>query len=456
MAPMSSSFLRVARVNERPIPSVPKIREESNEHPTIDTQTDPTRDANDDVSTTPRIDPTSFRIKLFEITTDDSASDSSNGDGEITIALVDGDTSILLEDIVSMLLEIIASFGDLASFFCCLLSAELSISEKSIHFIDNVEFVKENMQLPKSCLLPSSELQFISDWDKVLIPPGNEIDNFSDWFELEKSELGFSTDERRCCDTYEFKQTTMPCRHTRTLCHRHGERCSHLSTLKREGGAVRKELLLLALTRPMQQRQPLLLRSLVPPAPTYRTHHNTRHNPTHHQHSTHTSHNPNNQKCPLGLRGLHNKRLGSDKRGHAGHSIHKQQTHTPFVRGVCDADLQIGLGADPEVYTQIRQYCLYFEVAAVLHQLRLEGTRDLRNGVDVESSHGFEGESDGVRMVNIDDRSCIGFVTLSGKACSFDPPNEMDMGGRGESSGTGRCSADPTTSSSSLLLLRPR
>ncbi|KAK2951242.1 hypothetical protein BLNAU_13858 [Blattamonas nauphoetae] len=121
-----------------------------------------------------------------------------------------------------------------------------------------------------------------------------------------------------------------------------------------------------------------------------------------------------------------------------------------------DADLQIGLGADPEVYTQIRQYCLYFEVAAVLHQLRLEGTRDLRNGVDVESSHGFEGESDGVRMVNIDDRSCIGFVTLSGKACSFDPPNEMDMGGRGESSGTGRCSADPTTSSSSLLLLRPR
>ncbi|KAK2961979.1 hypothetical protein BLNAU_3035 [Blattamonas nauphoetae] len=97
------------------------------------------------------------------------------------------------------------------------------------------------------------------------------------------------------------------CRHNRALSHRHGERCSHLSTLKREGSAVRKEFLLLALTRPIQQRQPLLLRSLVPPAPTHHTHHNTHHNPTHHQHSTHTSHNPNNQKRPLGLGSLHNK-----------------------------------------------------------------------------------------------------------------------------------------------------
>ncbi|KAK2963064.1 hypothetical protein BLNAU_2087 [Blattamonas nauphoetae] len=124
-----------------------QIREESNQHPTIDTQTDPTRDANGDVSTTPRIDPTSFHSKLFEITTDDSLPDSSNGDPEITIALVHGDTSILLEDIVSMLLDTTASLGDLSLFICCLLSAELSISEKSIHFNDSVELVKLNMQL---------------------------------------------------------------------------------------------------------------------------------------------------------------------------------------------------------------------------------------------------------------------------------------------------------------------
>ncbi|KAK2948766.1 hypothetical protein BLNAU_16301 [Blattamonas nauphoetae] len=115
------------------------IREESNEHPTIDTQTDPPRDGNDDVSTTPRIDPTSFHSKPFEITTEDSLPDSSNGDGEITIALVHGDTSILLEDIVSMLLETTASLGDLASFFCCPVSSELSISVKCIHFNDRVE-----------------------------------------------------------------------------------------------------------------------------------------------------------------------------------------------------------------------------------------------------------------------------------------------------------------------------
>ncbi|KAK2948771.1 hypothetical protein BLNAU_16306 [Blattamonas nauphoetae] len=122
--PTDSTFLRDVRVSERPIPSFPRIREESNEHPTIDTQTDPTNDANDDVSTTPRIDPTSFHSKLFEITTDDSLPDSSNGDEEIIIALVHRDTSILLEDIVSMLLDTITSLGDLASFFCCLPSSE--------------------------------------------------------------------------------------------------------------------------------------------------------------------------------------------------------------------------------------------------------------------------------------------------------------------------------------------
>ncbi|KAK2951519.1 hypothetical protein BLNAU_13541 [Blattamonas nauphoetae] len=111
--PTSAAFFRDVRVSERPIPSFPTIREESNEHPTIDTQTDPTNDANDDVSTTPRIDPTSFHSKLFEITTDDSLPDSSKVDEEITIALVHGDTSILLEDIVSMLPETIASLGAL-------------------------------------------------------------------------------------------------------------------------------------------------------------------------------------------------------------------------------------------------------------------------------------------------------------------------------------------------------
>ncbi|KAK2955755.1 hypothetical protein BLNAU_9291 [Blattamonas nauphoetae] len=144
--PTDSTFFRGVRVSERPIPSFPKILWELNEHQTIDTQTDPKRDANDDVSTTPRIDPTSFHSKLFEITTDDSLPDSSNGDPEITIALVHGDTSILLEDIVSMLLEIIANLGDLASVFCDLPSEELSISKKSSHFIDSVEFVNENMQ----------------------------------------------------------------------------------------------------------------------------------------------------------------------------------------------------------------------------------------------------------------------------------------------------------------------
>ncbi|KAK2948749.1 hypothetical protein BLNAU_16284 [Blattamonas nauphoetae] len=143
--PTDSTFFRGVRVSERPIPSFPRIREESNEHPTIDTQTDPTDDGNNDVSTTPRIDPTSFHSKLFEITTDDSLPDSSNADEDITIALVHGDTSILLEDIVSMLLETIASLGDLASFIFCLLSKELSISEMCIHFNDSVEFVNKNM-----------------------------------------------------------------------------------------------------------------------------------------------------------------------------------------------------------------------------------------------------------------------------------------------------------------------
>ncbi|KAK2962907.1 hypothetical protein BLNAU_1930 [Blattamonas nauphoetae] len=122
--PTNSTFFRGVRVSERPIPSFPRIREESNEHPTIDTQTDPPIDGNDDVPTTPRIDPTSFHSLLFAITTDDSLPDSSNGDPEITIALVHRDTSILLSEIVSMLLETMASLDSLASFFCCLPSAE--------------------------------------------------------------------------------------------------------------------------------------------------------------------------------------------------------------------------------------------------------------------------------------------------------------------------------------------
>ncbi|KAK2963059.1 hypothetical protein BLNAU_2082 [Blattamonas nauphoetae] len=161
--PTDSTSFRADRVRERPIPSCPRIREESNEHPTIDTQTDPPIDGNDDVSTIPRMDPTSFHSKLFEITTDDSLPDSSKGDPEITIALVHGDTSILLEDIVSMLLDTTASLGDLSLFICCLLSAELSSSEKCIHFNDSVEFVNENMQLPTSCFLPSPVFEFTSD-----------------------------------------------------------------------------------------------------------------------------------------------------------------------------------------------------------------------------------------------------------------------------------------------------
>ncbi|KAK2962999.1 putative centrosome and spindle pole-associated protein 1 [Blattamonas nauphoetae] len=149
--PTDSTFFRGVRGSERPIPSFPRIREESNEHPTIDTETDPTRDANDDVSTTPRIDPTSFHI-----------------DGEITIALVHGDTSILLEDIVSMLPDTTASLDVPFSFFWNLPLAEVSISEKSIHFNDNVEFVNENMQVPKSWVLPSSVFQFTSDSDVAI------------------------------------------------------------------------------------------------------------------------------------------------------------------------------------------------------------------------------------------------------------------------------------------------
>ncbi|KAK2948767.1 hypothetical protein BLNAU_16302 [Blattamonas nauphoetae] len=163
--PTDSTFFRGVRVSERPIPSFPTIREESNEHPTIDTQTDPTRDANDDVSTTPRIDPTSFHSKLFEITTDDSLPDSSNGDPEITIALVHRDTSILLEDIVSMLLDTIANLGAPVSFFCCLASSELFISEKWNHFNDSVEFFKLNIEQSPACMLskPSLNSPFRTD-----------------------------------------------------------------------------------------------------------------------------------------------------------------------------------------------------------------------------------------------------------------------------------------------------
>ncbi|KAK2955786.1 hypothetical protein BLNAU_9322 [Blattamonas nauphoetae] len=143
--PTDSTFFRGVRVSERPIPSFPRIREESNEHPTIDTETDPPNDGNDDVSTTPRIDPTSFHSKLFEITIDDSLPDSSNGDEEITIALVHGDTSILLEDIVSMLLDTIASLCAAILFLGSLPLAELSICEKWSNFNDNVEFVNKKM-----------------------------------------------------------------------------------------------------------------------------------------------------------------------------------------------------------------------------------------------------------------------------------------------------------------------
>ncbi|KAK2955728.1 hypothetical protein BLNAU_9264 [Blattamonas nauphoetae] len=190
-----STLFRGARVSERPIPSFPRIREESNEHPTIDTQTDSPKDANDDVSTTPRIDPTSFHSKLFEITTDDSLPDSSNADPEITIAHVHGDTSILLEDIVSMLLETIVSLGALASFFWCLLSAELSISEKCIDFNDSVD---------------SIHLCAISMLSPMYIPSCNEIDKVSPVLELKKSELEFRTEERRCGNMDEFEQIIMP------------------------------------------------------------------------------------------------------------------------------------------------------------------------------------------------------------------------------------------------------
>ncbi|KAK2963034.1 hypothetical protein BLNAU_2057 [Blattamonas nauphoetae] len=166
--PTASTFFRAVRVSERPIPSFPRIRDESNEHPRIDSETDSPRDGNDDVSTTPRIDPTSFHSLLFAITTDDSLPDSSNGDPEITIALVHGDTSILLEDIVSMLLETIASLDVPFSFFWNLPLAEVSISENWIDFKDSDEFVNENMQFPKSCFLPSSEFQFTSDSDEVI------------------------------------------------------------------------------------------------------------------------------------------------------------------------------------------------------------------------------------------------------------------------------------------------
>ncbi|KAK2958376.1 hypothetical protein BLNAU_6646 [Blattamonas nauphoetae] len=147
--PISSFLFRDVRVSERPIPSFPRTIWELNEHPTIDTEIDTPRSANADVSTKPRISPISFHSLLFEITTDDSVVDSSDVDGEIRIGLVHGNTSILLSDINSMLLDTISSLGDLPSFFCCLPSAELSIGEKCIHFNDNVELFNENMELPK-------------------------------------------------------------------------------------------------------------------------------------------------------------------------------------------------------------------------------------------------------------------------------------------------------------------
>ncbi|KAK2951524.1 hypothetical protein BLNAU_13546 [Blattamonas nauphoetae] len=238
--PTDSTFCRGVRVSERPIPSFPRIREESNEHPTIDTETDPTRDGNEDVSTTPRIDPTSFHSKLFEITTDDSLPDSSKGDEEITIALVHGDTSILLSEIVSMLPDTIASLDVSALFFCCLSSAEWSISEKSIHFNDSVEFVNENMQLTKSRIIPSSKFRFTSDSEEAIssvfrlpfsfdgarvssihlcvilmlspmyVPLGNEIDKVSFCLELEKSELVFREEERQCGEINELKEVDTP------------------------------------------------------------------------------------------------------------------------------------------------------------------------------------------------------------------------------------------------------
>ncbi|KAK2956820.1 hypothetical protein BLNAU_8274 [Blattamonas nauphoetae] len=136
------------RVSDMPIPSFPRILVESNEHPTIETDTDPPIDGNADVSTMPRISPTSFENVHFIMTTDEEVEDSSIVDDEITIALVHGDTSILLSDIVSMLLDT---------------TAKLSTSEKPIHFSDSVELVKQNIQVTKSYPHPSSVFEFTSD-----------------------------------------------------------------------------------------------------------------------------------------------------------------------------------------------------------------------------------------------------------------------------------------------------
>ncbi|KAK2958843.1 hypothetical protein BLNAU_6092 [Blattamonas nauphoetae] len=234
--PTSSVCFRDVRVRERPIPSFPRILVESKEHPTIDTETDPPKSGNAGVSTMPCNSPTSFLIKLFFITTDDSFPDFSLVDGEITIGLVSGDSSILLSDIVSMLFDTIASLGDLTPFVFVLPSADLSMSEKSIHFNDTVEFVNENTQLPKSWILLSSlfalsstlyevissvfkssflfdgspvssiNLCAISTLSPMYVPSGNDIDTFPHGSGLEKSEFVFKTEERRFGEMGEFKQ----------------------------------------------------------------------------------------------------------------------------------------------------------------------------------------------------------------------------------------------------------
>ncbi|KAK2958198.1 hypothetical protein BLNAU_6902 [Blattamonas nauphoetae] len=147
IAPIASSLFRAVRVSERPIPSVPRIPCELNEQPTIEIDGEVPRPGKSDVSKTPRISPTSFKIEHFFTTTDDSVAFFSNVESEIRIGLVHGDTSILHSEIVSMPLNTIASLDNLASFLCCLPSAELSISEKLIHFNDRVELANENMDL---------------------------------------------------------------------------------------------------------------------------------------------------------------------------------------------------------------------------------------------------------------------------------------------------------------------
>ncbi|KAK2955117.1 hypothetical protein BLNAU_9846 [Blattamonas nauphoetae] len=144
--PTSTLFFRAARVSERPIPSVPRIVCELNEQPTSEIDRDPPNAGNASVSTTPHKCPISFEIEHSLTTTDECMGDSSNFDGEIRIALVIDETSIVLSDIVSMLPDTTASREVRNSFLGCLRSSEWSTSEKWSESNDSVEFVNEKMQ----------------------------------------------------------------------------------------------------------------------------------------------------------------------------------------------------------------------------------------------------------------------------------------------------------------------